>query len=71
MLPLLHMLPLAVGVHQMWYALPLVVAVSLVYAATRHEYIRPILMHSIRFAAWIVTFMVVVLVILTTMSWLA
>ena len=35
-------------VNQLWYALPLVVVVSLVYAATRHEEMGPILSHVVR-----------------------
>lgn len=50
--------------NRMWYALPLIVVISLVYAATRHERARPILEHAIRFGAWIVGFMLVVFVIL-------
>jgi hypothetical protein len=41
----------------LWYALPLVVSVSLVYAATRHEEMSSILWHSLRFAAWIAVFL--------------
>lgn len=59
----------AVGIHQMWYALPLVVAISLVYAATRHEYMAPIFQHALRFAAWIVIFMAVVLGVLMAVSY--
>jgi hypothetical protein len=49
--------PLAVV--SLWYALPLVVSVSLVCAATRHELIRPILQHAVRFGAWVLVFMAV------------
>jgi len=52
----------------MWYALPLVVVVSLVWAATRHEQMWPILEHAARFAAWIVGFMVTVYVVLRIIS---
>lgn len=51
----------AVGIAQLWYALPLLVSVSLVYAATRHEEMAPILQHAVRFAIWVIIFMVVVL----------
>jgi len=54
--------------HRMWYALPLVVVVSLVWAATRHEQMWPILEHAARFAAWIVGFMVTVYVVLRIIS---
>ena len=51
-----HLL-VATGVLRLWYAVPLVVSVSLVYAATRHEDLGPILDHAWRFALWIVVFM--------------
>ena len=52
-----------------WYALPLVIAVSLVYAATRHEAMEPILRHAVRVGTWIVGFMAVVLVVLLLGMW--
>jgi len=54
----------------LWYAAPLVVSISLVYAATRHEEIGPILVHAARFAVWIIGFMLLVLVVLQVMVWL-
>jgi len=42
---------------RIWYAIPLVVVISLVYGATRHENIKEILMHSARSAIWVVGFM--------------
>ncbi len=60
----------AAGINYLWYALPLVVTVSLVYAATRHEEVVPILEHSVRIGVLVVTFMAVVFVILFAMSWL-
>jgi len=52
-----------------WYALPLVIAISLVYAATRHERLGPILRHALRVGMWIVGFMAVVLLVLVLLSW--
>ncbi len=54
MLPLLiaALLPLAESDVRLWYAVPLIVAVSLVYAATRHEEVVPILVHAFRGAIW-------------------
>jgi hypothetical protein len=52
-----------------WYALPLVVVVSLVYAATRHEEIGPILSHAVRIGVWIMGFMVTVFAVLLLVSW--
>ncbi len=59
----------ALGINDLMYALPLVVSVSLVYAATRHEDIRPILTHSLRIGLWIVGFMAVIFVLLMLLSW--
>lgn len=42
---------------QFWYLLPLVVSVSLVYGATRHELPRPILYHAWHTALWMTIFM--------------
>ncbi len=64
MLPIL----LAARVNQFWYALPLIVTISLVYAATRHEEMTPILQHALRLGIWIVGFMAVVFVVLLLMS---
>ena len=63
-------LVLAVVDHYMWYALPLVIAVSLVYAATRHEQTTPILVHAVRVGIWIVGFMAVIFAVLFSVSWL-
>jgi surface polysaccharide O-acyltransferase-like enzyme len=57
--------------NRMWYSVPLVVVISLVYAATRHEAMKPILEHAVRFGLWIVAFMFVVFVILSLLTfWL-
>jgi len=57
--------PLALmGINHLWYALPLIIVVSLVYAATRHESMGPILRHAVRIGVWVVGFMAVVFVVL-------
>jgi hypothetical protein len=61
----------AAEINQLWYALPLVVVVSLVYAATRHEEMPAILSHAIRIGGWIVAFMVIVFVVLLVLTWFA
>jgi hypothetical protein len=53
----------------LWYAIPLIIAVSVVYAATRHEQLRPILGHAARVAIWITGFMVAVFVVIQFVSW--
>jgi hypothetical protein len=55
--------------NQLWYALPLIVSISLVYGATRHELMVPILNNAIRAATWIVGFMATIFVILWAVSW--
>ena len=56
-------------INTFWFALPLIVSVSLVYAATRHEDVREILSHSLRVAIWIAGFMVLIFGILFLISW--
>lgn len=56
---------------RMSYSVPLIIVISLVYAATRHELMIPILQHALRFGIWIVAFMAVVFVVLAFISlWL-
>ncbi len=46
-------------INELWYALPLIVVVSLVYSATRHELPAPIAEGAVRMAAWISGFMLI------------
>jgi len=62
------MFPILLAVAQIWYALPLIVSISLVYAATRHELVGPILHHAVRLGIWIAAFMGVVFVVLFLLS---
>ncbi len=57
------------GVRDLWFALPLIISVSLVYAATRHEAMGSILAHAVRIGIWIVGFMAIVFVVLQLISW--
>ena len=59
----------ALGSNDLWYALPLIVSVSLVYAATRHEDMGPILNHSLRIGVWICGFMAIIFAVLLLLSW--
>lgn len=52
-----------------WYLIPLLVAISLVYAGTRQEAMEMILAHAWRTAVWIIGFMLVIFLILLSMSW--
>jgi hypothetical protein len=63
-------LPLA-EINLLWYSLPLIVTISLVYSATRHEAMGPILGHSLRLGLMIAGFMAVILAVLAGLSfWL-
>jgi hypothetical protein len=55
-------------INTFWFALPLIISVSLVYAATRHEPVGEILSHAFRVAVWIAGFMVLVFGILCLVS---
>lgn len=46
-------------INELWFALPLIVVVSLVYSATRHELPGPIAEGAVRMAAWIGGFMLI------------
>lgn len=59
-----NLLLAVLGINDMWYAMPLIVATSLVYAATRHEQMGPILAHAVRFAVWVTGFMAIFFVLL-------
>lgn len=52
-----------------WYAVPLIVAISLVHAGTRHELLQPILATAARFAGWVIAFMIGLYLVLRLLSW--
>ncbi len=60
---------LAMSVEDLWFAVPLIVSISLVYAATRHEELRPIFRHALGCATWIVGLMAAIMVLLMLISW--
>ena len=65
------MSPLLAGmteVHQIWHAFPLIIVISLVYAATRHEINAHIVSHAVRLGAWITGFLATVLGVLFVIS---
>ena len=64
-----NLLLAAVETNDLWYTIPLIVAVSLVYSATRHELMTPILTHAVRIAVWVIGFMAVIFVVLLLISW--
>jgi hypothetical protein len=52
------------SIHAYWFVLPLVVAISLVYAATRHESWPRIWMHSLRLCGWILGILILITALL-------
>jgi len=65
----LALLGLFPGEQLVLFALPLVVVVSLVYGATRHEAWPVIFRHAWDTAVWIVGFMGAVFVFILMMGW--
>lgn len=55
---------------QLWFVVPLIVVISVVYGATRHELMGPIFHNAFRAATWIVGFMAVIFLILLAVSWM-
>jgi hypothetical protein len=50
--------------HYLWYSLPLIVSISLVYAATRHEAVDLILLRALRVGVLITGFSLLVFLVL-------
>ncbi len=53
------------------YYLPLIVSISLVFGATRHEDTHLILQHSYYTARWITGFMLFIFIVLGFIGWLS
>ena len=58
----------AAHIHHLWYALPLIVAVSFVYAATRHERLGAIFSRGLGCGLTIAGFMALILLLLALIS---
>ena len=54
---------------QIFYAIPLIVVFSLVYAGTRHELPEPILRHAAKFALGVTIFMVAIGCVFELFKW--
>ncbi len=53
-----------------WYAVPLIVTVSLVYGATRHEERGPILQYAWHTAVWLAAFVVILGGLICLVDWM-
>ncbi|MEM6978297.1 MAG: hypothetical protein AAF539_01435 [Planctomycetota bacterium] len=61
---------LSIAPSYLLYYIPLIVVVSLVFAATRHEDESLILKHALHTGRWITGFMAIVFVVLLIMDWM-
>ena len=52
------------------YYVPLIISISLVFGATRHEDTQTILRHALATARWITSFMAIIFVILLVINWM-
>lgn len=59
-------LPLAFSMMdaRIWWSLPLIAVISLVYGATRHENVQSIIVHAWKSAVWVVGFMLVIFAVI-------
>lgn len=55
-------------IHIYWYVLPLVIVISLVYAASRHESWSKIALHAFRLCTWILGILVITTAILLVIN---
>jgi hypothetical protein len=60
---------LSVSPTYLLYYIPLLIAISLVFGATRHEDTRLILKHAWETARWITLFMVIIFAVLLIIDW--
>lgn len=61
---------LSVSPTYLLYYIPLLIAISLVFGATRHEDTGLVVKHSLETARWITTFMVIIFAVLFVIDWL-
>lgn len=55
--------------NKLWHLAPLIVAISLVYGATRHEEMKAILIQAYRTGAWLTGFLAIIFAIFAILSW--
>lgn len=58
----------AAQIIQLWHLIPLIIAISLVYGATRHELMDQILGHAVRFGGWVLGFIGVLFAVLAVVA---
>lgn len=61
---------LSISFSYLLYYVPLIVAISLVFAGTRHEDLSLIWRHALQTGRWVTTFMGLIFVVLLVMDWM-
>ena len=64
-----RVIPILAMINIYWFVLPLVVVISLVFSATRHEHWQPIVSGAIRTGIWLVVFLGIFFLLLFVISW--
>lgn len=62
---------LSISPTYMLYYLPLIVSISLVFGATRHEDLGLVFRHAFHTARWITGFMAMIFAVMLVMDWMA
>ncbi|MDB4679087.1 hypothetical protein OAL43_01340 [bacterium] len=61
---------LSISPTYMLYYVPLIIAIALVFGATRHENTQLVLQHAWQTGRWITGFMAVIFVVFLFLSWM-
>ena len=66
---MMDVIPLLATANIYWFLVPLVLAISLVFSATRHEHWSPIFSGAMRSAMWSMILLGIVFFLLLVVSW--
>ena len=66
---MMGVIPLLATTNIYWFLVPLVLAISLVFSATRHEHWQPIFSGAMRLATWSLVLLGIVFLVLLGASW--
>ncbi len=61
---------LGLSTAQIWYSVPLIIVISLVWGATRHERLPEIIAQSIKSLLWVLTFMGIIFALIFVAGYL-
>jgi hypothetical protein len=66
---MMGVIPLLATTNIYWFLVPLVLVISLVFSATRHEHWQTIVLRAMRSATWSMVFLGIVFLVLLVISW--